>query len=57
MDEKTLNYVIETFKGVYNMGTSFIVGDIVSIYDLKNNNFVLPIEKYIKKLEEKKESE
>ena len=26
-------------------------------YDLKNNNFVLPIEKYIKKLEEKKESE
>ena len=25
MDEKTLNYVIETFKGVYNMGTSFVV--------------------------------
>lgn len=58
-DDETVDVYVKAGKNEEALAKNpiLIVGDIVSIYDLKNNNFVLPIEKYIKKLEVKKESE
>jgi len=47
MKEETIQNIIDSFRGDYNMGTGFVT----------TSYWVQKIEKYIKKLEEKKESE